>query len=86
MIISKLKDKNEILKNLSSLQRIFVIGCSECATVCKSGGEEEAKEMCEFLAREGKEATGYIIIESPCVEAKAKMELLKSTKKINESD
>ncbi len=86
MIISKLKDKEVILEKLADDKKVFVVGCSECATTCKSGGEEEVKAMSEFLSQNGKQISGQVVIESPCVEAKTKMELIKNTKNLQDTD
>lgn len=86
MIISKLKDKKDILEMLGNSKKIFIIGCSECAAVCKSGGEEEVKMMSEFLIRNQKELTGGTVVESPCIEAKIKMALIKNKKGLNLAD
>lgn len=66
MIISKQKPLSEILTALAEDARVFLIGCSKCATVCKSGGEEEVWQMQEQLAAAGKEVTGSIIIDEAC--------------------
>jgi ferredoxin len=58
MIITKPKDKSEILKYLENDAKIFIVGCGECATVCKTGGEKEINEMKKFLESQGKTAIG----------------------------
>lgn len=86
MIITKQKELKEILKFLEGENKIFLIGCGECSTTCKSGGEEEIKKIKELLEKEGKAVTGYCVPEAPCVAAKVKMELAKSRKTIEVSD
>jgi hypothetical protein len=54
MIITKQKDKADILKYLEGEDRIFIFGCGECATVCKTGGEKEVEDMKKFLEANGK--------------------------------
>ena len=66
MIISKQKALTDILASLEGLQRIFLVGCAKCATVCKAGGEEELWQMQESLAAAGKEVTGSIVIDEAC--------------------
>ncbi|MDY0269960.1 hypothetical protein [Trichloromonas sp.] len=58
MIISVQKSREEWLEMLAGNERLFVVGCGACATVCKSGGEEEVFRMQEWLATLGKETTG----------------------------
>jgi len=86
MIITKQKDFKEILKNLEGAKSIFLIGCGECSTTCKTGGEEEIKKIKEALEKEGKTITGYAIPSAPCIAAKVKLELAKSRKAIESSD
>jgi ferredoxin len=66
MIISKQKPFTEILATLEGYGKVFLIGCAKCATVCKSGGEEEVFQMQEQLAFAGIEVTGSIIIDETC--------------------
>lgn len=66
MIVTKQKPLDEILKYLERDKKIFIVGCSECSTVCKTGGEEEVARMKEFLIKSGKEVTGTPILDPPC--------------------
>ncbi|MEM4706050.1 MAG: hypothetical protein QXW27_00725, partial [Candidatus Methanomethylicaceae archaeon] len=61
MIITK--QKPNLLKNLEKYNKIFIIGCGNCATICKTGGENEVKALAEKL---GDKVIGNIVIESPC--------------------
>ena len=51
MIITRQKPFEEITGYLSSYTTIFIAGCSECATLCQTGGEEQVKEMKEKLEK-----------------------------------
>ena len=86
MIITKQKEIKEILKFLEGEKKIFLIGCGECSTTCKTGGEEDIKKVKEVLEKEGKVVTGYCVPEAPCIAAKVKMELAKNRKIIEASD
>lgn len=66
MIISQQKPLETILAALGESRAVFIVGCAKCATVCKSGGEEEVWQMQEALAAAGKEITGSIIIDEAC--------------------
>jgi ferredoxin len=66
MIITKQKPIDQILKYLEDRKKIFIVGCAQCATVCKTGGEDEAKKMKEILERHGKEIVGVEIWDPPC--------------------
>lgn len=86
MIISKQKELKDILKYLDGENKIFLIGCGECSTTCKAGGEEEIKKIKEAFEKEGKTITGYCIPAAPCIAAKVKLELAKNRKLIESSD
>jgi ferredoxin len=66
MIISQQKPFNDILTALGESSSVFLVGCAKCATVCKSGGEEEIWQMQEALIAAGKSVTGSVIIDEAC--------------------
>lgn len=66
MIVSTQKPFQEIAAALEGGRSVFVIGCAKCATVCKSGGEEEVFRMQDALAEAGLEVTGTIVIDETC--------------------
>ena len=65
MIITKQKDFQELLK-LIGKGPVFVIGCSECATICKTGGEDEVLEIKDKLKSNNIETTGWVILDPAC--------------------
>lgn len=66
MIVSRQKPLEEIISKLEGKNRVFLVGCAKCATVCKAGGEEEVWQMQEQLTSAGKEITGSIVIDEVC--------------------
>lgn len=66
MIVSTQKPFQEIAAALEGGRSVFVIGCAKCATVCKSGGEEEVFRMQDALTEAGLEVTGTIVIDETC--------------------
>jgi len=66
MIISEQKPQEELLAALADLDRLFLVGCAACATACKAGGEEEIFKLQEWLAEQGKEVTGSVVIDEAC--------------------
>src|SRR5512134_4073259 len=66
MIISELKPLNELQATLAPFGKLFLVGCAACATACKSGGEEEVFRFQEWLATQGKETTGSVVIDEAC--------------------
>ena len=45
MNITEQKPSQEIVDSLKVYNKIFLVGCGECATVCKTGGESEVTQM-----------------------------------------
>jgi len=49
MIIAEQKDISEIIEMVGDHQKILVIGCDTCVTVCLSGGAKEAAILASAL-------------------------------------
>jgi len=65
MIITEQKDFNELLSSIGK-EPVFIIGCSECATMCHTGGEKEVLEMKGALEDKNIPVTGWVILEPAC--------------------
>ena len=65
MIISRNKEFCDLLKKINN-KSVFIIGCSECATICNTGGEKEVQEMKEKLKKNNINVTGSIILDPAC--------------------
>ena len=86
MIITKQKDKKEVLKYLEGEDKIFIFGCGECATACKTGGEKQVAEMKKFLEANGKTVTGFVIPDAPCISSQVRTALGKNKEAIKKTD
>ncbi|MCX5698347.1 MAG: methylenetetrahydrofolate reductase C-terminal domain-containing protein [Candidatus Omnitrophica bacterium] len=86
MIISQQKPLKDLLSSLKEYNKIFLVGCGECATACKSGGQPEIAKMQRELEAAGKVITGSCIPSAPCVAAKLKTELAKNIKALAQSE
>lgn len=86
MIISQQKPLADLLASLKEYNKIFLVGCGECATACKSGGEPEVAKMQRELETAGKVIAGSCIPSAPCVAAKLKVELAKNIKALRQSE
>lgn len=64
--ITKSKSKEEILRLLNGLDRIFIIGCGTCATLTHTGGAAEVAAMKEVLLESGKLVTGQTVVPVAC--------------------
>ena len=86
MIISRQKLLDDLLFSLKEYNKIFLVGCGECATACKSGGQPEVIKMQALLESAGKVITGACIPSAPCVAAKLKTELAKNMQALRQSE
>ncbi|MFC1666889.1 methylenetetrahydrofolate reductase C-terminal domain-containing protein [Candidatus Omnitrophota bacterium] len=86
MIVTQKKVFEDILKALGSHKKIFIVGCGDCATTCKTGGEKEIMEMKKLLEEKGKKVTGWTIPDSPCVASQIKLHFAKNKKAVDDSD
>lgn len=86
MIVTENKPLQDILNSLIKYKNIFLIGCGECATACKTGGNDELDAMQKDLEKNGKIVVGKAIPEAPCLAAKLKKELTQYTQKLKSAD
>jgi len=84
MIITKQKDFNDLLSSIKD-GPVFIVGCSECATLCHTGGEEEVLSMKEALKNKNIQTTGWVILEPACHLQNDKRLLKKHTEEINKA-
>ena len=85
MIITEQKPLEEILKSLQDYNKVFLVGCGECSTTCKTGGEKELLQIKAALETSGKVVTGWVIPKAPCVAAQVKVEFAKNRKAMMEA-
>ena len=86
MIITKKRDFKELMGNIKNYKSFFLLGCSECATLCGTGGDPEIKSMKEALEAEGKNVTGSFVAKTGCQVLGTKVELKPFKDAISESD
>lgn len=86
MIVTKKREFNELLENIKNYRSVFLLGCSECATLCGTGGEPELKAMKETLESQGKEITGMFVAKTGCQVLGTKLELKPFKEVINKAD
>ncbi len=86
MIITEQKPFQEIKDSLKEYHKIFLVGCGECATTCKTGGEAELAKIREQLEAEGKMVVGTCIPSAPCIASQVKAELAKNLKSLRQAE
>lgn len=86
MIITKKKDRQRLLETLKEYKSFFLIGCSECASLCGTGSEDALKELAELLRAEGRKVTGMLIPKTGCQTLGTKVELKKYKEACDEAE
>lgn len=86
MIITEQKPLQEIIGGLKGCDKVFLVGCGECAATCKTGGEPELAAMKKFLEEQGKAVVGMCMPSAPCVAAQTKTEFAKNMKALRQAD
>lgn len=86
MIITEQKPIAQIIDSLKGYTKVFLVGCGECATTCKTGGEEQLLAIKALLEKEGKVVLGACIPSAPCVASQIKTELAKNSKILREAE
>jgi hypothetical protein len=66
MIITRQKPVDDIIKCLEGIEKVFIVGCTQCATICKTGGEDEVRNMRQVLEGKGKKVTAAEVWDTPC--------------------
>ncbi len=65
VIITKQKKVKDILDVVGN-GPVFIAGCSECATLCHTGGEEEVLAMKDMLEGRDIEVSGWVVLDPAC--------------------
>jgi hypothetical protein len=85
MIITRQKPFSTLIEVLGK-SPVFLVGCSECATVCHTGGEEEILALKNTLKKQGIPVTGWVILDPACHLHHSKRLLRPYKKEIDEAD
>ena len=85
MIITKQKEFDDLLRSVGK-GPIFIIGCSECATLCHTGGEREVLEMKDLFEGKNIKVTGWVILDPACHLQNDKLILRKYLEEVNNAN
>lgn len=88
MIITKPRDWGRIRANLDSIgaRTVFLMGCGQCATVARTGGEKEIAVAKARLEAEGFQVTGWAVGEVACHLGSTKLESRKHVGSVEAAD
>ena len=65
MIITRQKMFDELVNAVGD-GPVFIIGCSECATLCHTGGEEEVLATKKALENKNIKISGWVVLDPAC--------------------
>ena len=85
MIITKQKNFEQLLRALED-GPVFLIGGSECATLCHTGGKDEISAMKEALEKREIPVSGCVILDPACHLNKNKRMLKEYSKDLDRSN
>jgi hypothetical protein len=86
MIITKTLDSNRLMDTVKNYKSFFLVGCSECAALCGTGGEPQLDEMRKLLEGKGKVVTGQYVVKTGCQVLGTKTELKAFKETIDAAD
>ena len=66
--ITAQKPFDEIKAALGNAEKVYLIGCGTCATMCHTGGKSELMGMKDELEAIGKKVIGWMVIPTACDE------------------
>jgi len=77
MIVAKKKLIKEITDSLGDSQRVLIVACGSCVTVCLSGGEKQAQELASQLRLAARAAGKTLTVDVDCMERQCDREFVK---------
>lgn len=83
--ITEQKPLEEISEALSGVEKVYLVGCGTCATMCHTGGKSEVLDMKEKLEAAGKKVTGWMVVPTACDEL-TRDALEENAKSVEEAD
>ena len=86
MIVTKKRELKDLMENIKNYSSFFLIGCSECASLCATGGEPELKAMKETLEADGRKVTGTFVAKTGCQVLGTKIELKQFKDELSQTD
>lgn len=75
MIVTEKKPLSELLQSLEGYDKVYLVGCGDCAALAQTGGPPELEALTIKLSQAGKEVIGSLLSEGPCHNLRAKQEL-----------
>lgn len=80
MIVAERKKINEILDMIGRFQKLLVVGCGTCVTVCMAGGEKEVRELALLIKLAMRKKEKHVDIIEATIERQCEWEFLDELK------
>lgn len=81
MIVGERKPLSEIIKAVEPYEKVLVLGCGECVTVCMAGGDKEARETALAISVARNRAGKPVVADSLTIERQCEFEYLEVARK-----
>ena len=81
MIVGERKPLSEIIKAVEPYEKVLVLGCGECVTVCMAGGDKEARETALAISVARNRAGKPVVADSLTIERQCEFEYLEAARK-----
>jgi ferredoxin len=85
MIITKQKNVEELLRCVDS-KPVFLIGCSQCATICHTGGKDEVIALKKAFETKKIPVSGWVVLEPACHQMNDKRMLKDNAEELKKSE
>jgi ferredoxin len=86
MIGTQSKPFDELMDTVRGAKNVGILGCGDCAAVCRTGGEEQVKELAEKLTRQGITVVHTGVIDVGCDKRLVKKHLREYANKMGAID
>ncbi|MBD3204632.1 5,10-methylenetetrahydrofolate reductase, partial [Candidatus Woesearchaeota archaeon] len=77
MIVTEKKPIDELIRHISDFNKIIILGCGDCATICKTGGINETGELKNILKKKNFDIVHTDVIDTACDRRQARLKLKK---------
>jgi ferredoxin len=80
MIVAERKPMDQIRQILAPYQRVLVLGCGSCVTVCLTGGEKQADELASQLRLAAQQEGRDLVVDVDCITRQCDREFIANLK------
>jgi ferredoxin len=78
LIITEQKSEEALFSFLGKARKVVLLGCTECAALCRTGGAEQLLEFEKKLSPRGVEVLARLVLDPACNAQRVRLSLQKS--------